>query len=500
MLPITAMIVASCASQKGNTAGTTFGTAGETEVVKASGVGEATGVDDVAVLTSTDGVLERSYNWAKGKALSYAHDNGDPVGAWYEAALPNREAFCMRDVSHQTVGAHIIGLAKHNKNMMRKFAENISESRDWCTYWEINRYDKPAPVDYASDTEFWYCLNANSDVVMACLKMYEWSGDRDYISDPVMRNFYDKSVGEFISRWQLQPDSIMDREQIMNKPANFDPNYSFHSCRGLASYVENFGGLTVAVDLVGGLYAGHKAYATIAALNGESDIAKKSETRAQAYRELLENTWWDAANQRYNTFWTADHTFARGEGVPFLLWFGAVGDVERQRAGVADMLAKSDWNVENQSYFPALLYRLGYSDEAYRFLTSLPVNDRADYPEVSFGVVEGVVGGAMGLKPSASTGSIATLSRVAGHVTEIRNVPVMGGYVTLKHYGQTMSELENNTGREVTWEVSFVGNHSEVKAGGKSYRTEVTTDVKGNEISTARIALGNGKRLRAYVD
>lgn len=103
-------------------------------------------------------------------ALSYVHDGSDPVGYWYEAALPQREAFCMRDVSHQSVGAQILGLAEHNKNMFGKFAKNISESKDWCTYWEINRYDKPAPADYANDKEFWYNLNANFDVIQACWK------------------------------------------------------------------------------------------------------------------------------------------------------------------------------------------------------------------------------------------------------------------------------------------------------------------------------------------
>lgn len=43
--------------------------------------------------------------------LSYAHDGTDSVGYWYEAALPQRETFCMRDVSHQSVGAQILGLS-----------------------------------------------------------------------------------------------------------------------------------------------------------------------------------------------------------------------------------------------------------------------------------------------------------------------------------------------------------------------------------------------------
>lgn len=104
---------------------------------KAAKVKQEIQTEDIAVFTSSDSVLQKSFNWAKKQALSYAHDDSnDPVGAWYEAALPQREAFCMRDVSHQSVGAHILGLSKHNKNMMRKFAQNISESRDYCSFWK----------------------------------------------------------------------------------------------------------------------------------------------------------------------------------------------------------------------------------------------------------------------------------------------------------------------------------------------------------------------------
>ncbi|GEM_PF-2554075 len=83
-------------------------------------------------LTSSDTNLVKSFLWAKRQALAYVFE-GDPVGDWYEAALPKREAFCMRDVSHQSMGANALGLWNHNKNMLRKFAENISDSKDWCT-------------------------------------------------------------------------------------------------------------------------------------------------------------------------------------------------------------------------------------------------------------------------------------------------------------------------------------------------------------------------------
>ena len=92
--------------------------------------------------TSSDKDMERAFNWAKEMALHYKGDNNDPVGYWYEAALPSRFAFCMRDVSHQSIGAEILGLSKENLNMFSLFAKNISASKDWCSYWEINKMGK----------------------------------------------------------------------------------------------------------------------------------------------------------------------------------------------------------------------------------------------------------------------------------------------------------------------------------------------------------------------
>ncbi|HZK63460.1 MAG TPA: hypothetical protein VFC34_04905 [Puia sp.] len=96
---------------------------------------------------ASDTALESAFNQAKQMALHYSRNAGDPVGPWYESALPPRDAFCMRDVSHQCTGAEILGLSGENKNMFTLFVKNISESKDWCTYWEINKYGKPAPED-----------------------------------------------------------------------------------------------------------------------------------------------------------------------------------------------------------------------------------------------------------------------------------------------------------------------------------------------------------------
>lgn len=82
---------------------------------------------------STDAALQTAFVRAKEMALSYKGKPADPVGPWYESALPPRSAFCMRDVAHQSIGGEILGLNKENKNMFRLFVNNISESKDWCS-------------------------------------------------------------------------------------------------------------------------------------------------------------------------------------------------------------------------------------------------------------------------------------------------------------------------------------------------------------------------------
>src|SRR5579859_4398391 len=88
------------------------------------------GASSPLLLKTSDAAIQQAFDWAKTQALAYVEPRGDPVGDWYEAALPGRHAFCMRDVSHQTMGAYALGLAPQNRNMLRHFAESISDSKD----------------------------------------------------------------------------------------------------------------------------------------------------------------------------------------------------------------------------------------------------------------------------------------------------------------------------------------------------------------------------------
>ncbi len=125
---------------------------------------------------SSDKKLVQAFQWAKSQALAYAHDGSDPVGPWYEAALPGRDSFCMRDVSHQTTGAAALGLYPENRNMLERFAAAVSPGRDWAGYWEIDKFGHPSAADYLSDEDFWYNLPANFDLLDSIVRMWRWNG------------------------------------------------------------------------------------------------------------------------------------------------------------------------------------------------------------------------------------------------------------------------------------------------------------------------------------
>lgn len=408
-----------------------------------------------ARLITSDSLLAASYEKALTTALGYAHNGSDPVGLWYEAALPGRDAFCMRDLSHQAVAACILGLEAHTANMLEKVASNISESKDWCSYWEIDRLDRPAPCDYANDKEFWYNLPANFDVMRACRDVAEWTGDGRYVSDETFRNFYKRNAHDYVERWKLNPDSIMSRERFMNYPEPFDRKNGFHTCRGLPSYAESFSGITVAIDLLGALKCGYEAYSQLCDLAGLCDEAEFGRKNAARYNDIIENQWWDKDNSRYNTYYTADGSFHRGEGLPFMLLTGALDNQDRIRATVEDVL-KGKWNVENLSAFPVFLYRYGYRDEGRKILTELMDMKRSDYPEVSFGVIDGIFRGLMGIDVSASAESITT--QFGGRNDETmtaEDVPALGGTVTVRHDGTKSSTLTNRAGLELQWTAKF---------------------------------------------
>lgn len=449
-----------------------------------------------------------AFDWARQQALAYAFE-GDPVGRWYEASLPGRQAFCMRDTAHQSLGAHFLGLDDRTINMLRKFAENASDSKDWCSYWEIDRYNHPALVDYKDDVRFWYNLPANFDVLDACYRMYIWSGDAAYITDPIFDNFYRRTVHDYVDRWDLSVDRIMTRPRLMNIRGHFDPANRFQRSRGIPSYDEEDSNFTVAIDQLAVEYAGYLAYARIAQFRGQPNEAKEFLARAQGMRSLVNKVWWDSKAGTYYSRLNMDHKL-EGHGLDSsLLYYEAAEPGEKSSAvvkSIVNAVKGKQPAVEVESQLPEVLYRYGQPDLAYREILDLTGEgkSRREYPEVSYAVVGAIVNGLMGIEREAAdpekalhdalyvAGSVVTTPRLTSETqwAEMDHVPIGANEIRVRHDSVTKSTLENVSGPSLMWKACFPGTTVQLLVDGKAVPAE-RAETHGQVISCTTVAVGS---------
>jgi hypothetical protein len=460
------------------------------------------------LLKTSDSELQQTFDWAKAQALSYVGPAGDAVGDWYEAALPGRHAFCMRDVSHQTMGAFALGLASQNHNMLRHFAESISDSKDWASYWEIDRDGKPSSADYESDDDFWYNLPANFDVMSAALRMYQWTGDTSYVDDPVFTSFYHHTLTDYPKKWSLEPPALLTRKRIMNRHAS---SGKFVEARGIPSYTEGHRDFVLGVDLLAAEFRSFRLAADLAQSHEQTKTAQKYELRARELQQIIETKAWDSEKHQFYGFMGSDQRFF-GEGNTFILYFSAVQDPDKARRALAAIKGKigpSAPNIEEQSYFPEILYKYGAAEAAYDQIRDLSRvdRDRRDYPEVSYSIIGAIVTGMMGVdvasplqtKPSHKS-DVRTVVRTRSQLSsrsrwvELDRLPVGDNVIDIRHDGGSSSTLTNVSGRALLWRPSFQGRSGLLLVNGKKVEASVATDGQHRVVTTASIVVAPNSR------
>ncbi len=463
----------------------------------ASGLSQGAPAGTVS-LASNLTALNDGFAWAKATALGYAFE-GDPVGKWYEAALPGREAFCMRDVSHQVHGGLALGLSEHTENMLRKFATNIAASRQWTSYWEIDRHDRPAPVDYRSDEDFWYNLPANFDVVDAAWRAFEWTGNRAYVEEPAFETFYRRSLTSYVEAWDANGDGLMESPEA-------------NGFRGIPTYWEGGGpkALTGA-DLVAAQYAANRSYAALLRASGRSVEAARFAVEAARLQRVYNDDWWNPATGRFYTAVVQDGSFdpsSQALAQIYPLYFGIVRSGARRRQVVEGL--PDAGNVELSSYMAEVYYKNGRVERAFEALmTQLDPNlERRTYPENPFTAVGTIVHHLVGVRPLASQGVVETVPQLPGALEwiEVADLPLLDGMVTVRHDATVdgrWTALTNSGPEALQWRPAFSGAHDclQVLRAGESLPVAASsrsTDWGGVE-SYVELAVASGEMLKVGV-
>jgi len=424
---------------------------------------------------SSNPSLNESFQWAKRQALYYLRSDG-AIGPWYEAALPGRDAFCMRDVSHQAEGAAALGLFAANKNMIHRFADSVAASRNWAAFWEIDGRDgKPSTFDYVSDDDFWFNLPANFDVLDAAVRMWRWTGDNSYRDDSRFQTFFRKTLTDYIAQWQLGPDQLLTRPRIANQR---QVQGKFADSRGIPSYVEDSKDFIFGTDLLAAEYRAIRSYQEIAVRPEDKALAFHLQKSADAIQNILETVAWDQEHGHFVGAIRKDLS-GYGSGDTFALYFSAIKNPSHTRGALAHISDPAYWkqiNTEEESYVPFVLFRYGKPEIAYQVLLDLadPKKPRREYPEVSYAVVAAIISSAMGIEPSRAGDNydVQTLphSLPKTDSVSVSSLRLRGRVLDIWHRGSGETRFRNREGTAIRWMAAFDGTADKLRVNGRLVR------------------------------
>jgi hypothetical protein len=452
---------------------------------------------------SSDAKLTQAFAWAKSQALAYAHGPGDPVGAWYEAALPGRNAFCMRDISHQTTGAAALGLYEANRNMLEHFAAAISPKRDWAGYWEIDKEGLPSPDDYENDDDFWYNLPANFDLLDANIRMWRWTGDPTFLTDHRFQQFFRRTSTDYLKAWQLDPADILSRPRIMNRRLR---QGKFVRSRGIPSYTEGRDNFNVGTDLLAAEYRAFEDLSFLASMQKQADLSRKYADIAGRLLDLIETKAWSEKDHHFVGTLAEQGSVKGGDGDAMVLYFGAVRNPRHLQAALSK-ISEPDFRehigIEEESYLPQILYRYGQSDAAYDTILDLasPDKQRREYPEVSYAVIAAIVTGTMGVDVSYEVSShsfvVHSMARLAGtsEDAKISHLRILQNVVDLEHEGASKSSMTNRSGPSLRWRAEFCGKAALLVVAGHRETADVSQDANGIFTSSVLVEVPTGARV-----
>lgn len=429
--------------------------------------------------------LERGFQWAISKALSYVQTG--KTGAvdgherqrqgtgdvkyipCYWAGYTWRTAFYSRDFCHQAAGAHLLGLQEENLSMLRAFAGTATANRKWYPLWALNFDGSPFQLDYAGDNSFVREVPAVFELVEQCHRQYLWTGNPAYTRDTVLWKYCTKAVTEFIQ---------FHDTRIPNGVAEGDGSGDIF--RGSATYNEIRSPLIEAGDGIACQYQALLAYARLLTARGEKSEAAAIEKRAEQLRSFFNTQWgvkqdaqayvrgYDMRGQALTDFGLENSWF-----MPMKF----ITDPSPKTDAYLDFIARSvdspkgrPSNLEAISYLPGVFFPYNRVEDGWKWLEYIIDQPSREYPEISYTLISHVVEGLLGLEPNAPENSFLTVPRLPSAVARagVRNIPLGDHLIDVLHEAASKSIATHRSGKEpLKWLACFYGGHPTLTVNGK---------------------------------
>ncbi len=317
-----------------------------------------------------------------------------------------------------------------------------------------------------------------------CWRQYLWSGDRRYLDHPVMRNFYARTVVDYVQLWDKDGDGIPE-------------HYPAYGRRGIGSYNEAVTRPYNAGDLIATQAAAYDAYGSMLELTaGEGASAASAwHAKAKALRAKYDAEWWCAQNARFAGLRRHDLSYECSYcdiASFFPLYLHLIEDREKAELALAEVMRRRRKHcIEDRSYLPELFYAYGHPlvarDELMEQLE--PRYARREYPEVSYAAIGSIVAGMLGIAPDARTQTVSTCSRLTDDVAwvQITSLPCLTNVIDVRHDGQERTIFTNRAGPTLHWQAVFPGHHEHLLLDGVSHRPHLTEDANRRPQSVLKV-------------
>ncbi|MEU7457458.1 hypothetical protein [Streptosporangium roseum] len=424
------------------------------------------------------------FEWARDRALRWAHPGGSrgplnvdehrPSGTGegvylpsYWAGYAHRSGFYSRDFAHQFAGAHLLGLAEANLTMLRRFAASATPEHGYHPVWAFNFDGSYLAIDYRGPDDFVREIPVVFELVERAELGYRWTGDRAYVDDPVLRDFYRHATGEFVTRHSA--GGLVAR------------GTGGGIFQGVASYNELSGEpLAEAGDGIAAQYRAYLAMAALSRAGGASGAA--FERRAAELKRHFNETWSGrGTGSGMVRAYTVDGRAMTGWGREnswFMPLKGIIDDGPRNDDYLDFVDAQASGpgrpeNVEALTYLPDTFFRHGRDDTAWKWMREIfAVRDRphvagglnGDYPEVPFTLVGQTVEGLLGVRPDAPD-AVTTRSRLPEGVDwlEVSGIPLGDGHLAVRHdrHASTLTNLSSHV--TYRWTARLPGGRTRVQ-------------------------------------
>jgi hypothetical protein len=472
--------------------------------------------------------LEQAFKWAVEMALSHVQTGKSGIvdrwekgaGSGNVAYIPcywggynSRTAFYSRDICHQVAGGHLLNLQLENFTMLREFAKTSTAERKWFPLWALNFDGSSFKLDHRSDFDFVREVPAAFELVDKAYQLYLWTGNKNYITDNSLWNYYVRIVDDFIT---------LHDTRIPNGVAEGDGSGDIF--KGTATFNEESGiPLVEAGDGIACQYRAFDAFAMMAKARGNKALFTKYKSKADDLKTYFNTKWAVKPDKKnlvrgYNLKGEALTNWGK-ENSWFMLMKGIAAPSERTQNYIdfVDASASSKTgkpsNIEARSYLPETFFMNNRIKQGWKWMEDIinnidiqfPVSKTTgdgNYPEISFVLVSNVVEGLMGVEPNAPEKILASISRLPEAIPDlmVKNVNIGNALFTLSHSAGKKTVLIYQSGHSsFTWEVRFYGHYDVIKVNGLPKKAQNKL-LNGAKISFLKVQIKPGDTIEATVD